>query len=199
MKTTLLITFGKTERNMVFICCCLHRSACITCSWLPCSFFFYVKRRERLCVYLAWLVAFGDPSFSDLRFFVSLKFSITFFPMPSAVSLSSCLEEESASANHPERFHFPFSSSLIFFVNFFLKSIHLSLTALLSLSWNFGESIPFSVSTMASYTRPRSRLPFFTTNTFPADILVIATHHTPWSTPFAWEKSRSGNKSKKDC
>ena len=199
MKTTLLITFGKTERNMVFICCCFRRSACITCSWLPCSFFFYVKRRERLCVYLAWLAAFGDPSFSDLRFFVSLKFSITFFLMPSAVSLSSCLEEESASANHPERFHFPFSSSLIFFVNFFLKSIHLSLTALLSLSWNFGESIPFSVSTMASYTRPRSRLPFFTTNTFPADILVIATHHTPSSTPFAWEKSRSGNKSKKDC
>ena len=79
MKTTLLITFGKTERNMVFICCCFRRSACITCSWLPCSFFFYVKRRERLCVYLAWLAAFGDPSFSDLRFFVSLKFSITFF------------------------------------------------------------------------------------------------------------------------
>lgn len=128
MKTTLLITFGKTERNMVFICYCFRRSACITCSWLPCSFFFYVKRRERLCVYLAWLAAFGDPSFSDLSFFVSLKFSITFFPMPSAVSLSSCLEEESASANHPERFHFPFSSSLIFFVNFFPKaSISLSL------------------------------------------------------------------------
>lgn len=124
----------------------------------------------------------GDPSFSDLRFFVSLKFSITFFLMPSAVSLSSCLEEESASANHPERFHFPFSSSLIFLVNFFLSSIYLSLTALLSLSCNFGGSIPFS---MASYTRPRSRLPFFTTNTFPADILVTATHHTPSSTPFA--------------
>ena len=157
MKTTLLITFGKTERNMVFICCCFRRSACITCSWLPCSFFFYVKRRERLCVYLAWLAAFGNPSFSELRFFVSLKFSITFFPMPSAVSLSSCLVEESASANHPERFHFPFSSSLIFFVNFFLKSIHLSLTALLSLSWNFGESCTFDFGFLLQFSIVRCR------------------------------------------
>ena len=139
----LSITFYKTARNMVFICCCCCRSTSKTCCWPSCSFSFsqsscfrtsrsasaFSLKNSTSGYALLWpdLRRFGDPYFRDFRFFVSLKFSIAFFGMSSAVSLSfsCCLEAESASAvavssletNSLRRFFYcqiiplPFSSS----------------------------------------------------------------------------------------
>ena len=134
----------------------------------------------------------------NFRFFVSPMLSMAFFLTSSALSLScwtdrrlsSGLMVSSLSINSSIRTSFSVrsstttplaaSSSWIFYLNFRRSNTQRSLTPLLSLMRNCGESIWLSFSAIESHESPRPTLPFLKENTsFPSASKRRAHRSTP--------------------